>query len=115
MKHMETESQAIERLKTEGYGVDLRIDERGRIADDGGSRWDPGDVIVAHVLRFEGMSSPDDEAMLLALEAPEGVRGTLVLPYGPEMLPEQIEASRKLLIAGRPRSSVPAEGDTDST
>lgn len=42
----------------------------------------PHQVAVAEVYRFEGVSDPDDMAILYALEARGGVRGTLTDAYG---------------------------------
>jgi hypothetical protein len=39
-------------------------------------------VMIAEYHRFEGVSDPDDMSILYALEAPGGIRGTLVDAFG---------------------------------
>ena len=42
----------------------------------------PEDVVIAEYHRFEGVSDPDDMAILYALETSTGVRGTLSDAFG---------------------------------
>jgi|SRR6185369_12203949 hypothetical protein len=62
---MKTLSEAMERLVRRGFTTF-------------GSR----DVIIREYDRFEGVSDPDDMAILYALESSSGVRGTLVDAFG---------------------------------
>lgn len=103
MEQMETESEAIERLRRQGYSADYELTDTGRIDRDDVS-WDPADLTVETILRFEGMSNPSDEAMLLAVVAPDGIQGTILLPFGPDMTAQQVDASQSLLISHRDRN-----------
>jgi hypothetical protein len=42
----------------------------------------PDDFEVTEVYRFEGMTDPDDQSVLYALESKDGIKGTLVNGYG---------------------------------
>jgi hypothetical protein len=42
----------------------------------------PDDVTIAEYHRFEGVSDPDDMAILYAIETTSGVRGTLADAFG---------------------------------
>ncbi|NNE95742.1 MAG: hypothetical protein HKN24_06905 [Acidimicrobiales bacterium] len=98
MEHMATQSEVLANLEADGYTANLRIDDDGSIVSSG-LRWDPADVVVDSTARFEGMSNPDDEAILCAITGPSGRRGTLLLPYGPDLTAQQAETVRAL--AGR--------------
>ncbi|MGH7536810.1 MAG: hypothetical protein ACREMG_14700 [Gemmatimonadales bacterium] len=49
---------------------------------DSGRAFRAGDVVVREFHRFEGVSDPDDMAIVYAIEGEGGVRGTLVDAYG---------------------------------
>lgn len=52
----------------------------------------PSRIRVVAVHRFEGPSSPEDEALLLALVCPRcGARGTVVTGYGPTAVADEAE------------------------
>lgn len=73
---------AIDALTGRGYTehFTLRTGQlRGTLS---GKVFAPHEVAVAEVYRFEGMSDPDDMAILYALEARGGVRGTLADAFG---------------------------------
>lgn len=82
---MDTVSQTLQRLDAAGFVDDL-------VAVDGGLRsvathqqFRPTDVVVVEVVRFEGMSDPDDEAIVFALASPDGTPlGTYTAAYGPD-------------------------------
>ena len=49
---------------------------------DGGEAFGPGQVLIREWHRFEGVSDPDDMAIVYALETVDGTRGTLVDAFG---------------------------------
>ena len=59
MEHMDTMSEVMAVLQEDGYVLNLRIGDDGRIASDH-RRWGVDDVVVERIHRFEGMSSADD-------------------------------------------------------
>ena len=79
---METLAGAIDDLGRHGFTENLLVvGNQLRVA---GSRqsFQPKDLVVREHRRFEGESDPDDMAILYAIEAKGGVRGTLVDAYG---------------------------------
>jgi hypothetical protein len=97
---METLHEALERLDRFGYTGAFRALPEARLglrADEAhGRRSDtsyPSDAfVVEEVVRFEGQSDPGDSAVLFALRAPDGARGTFVASYGPQLDAESVAA-----------------------
>ncbi|MGY5846874.1 phosphoribosylpyrophosphate synthetase [Salegentibacter sp. HM20] len=83
MKDYGTLSQAINKLKLEeGYEhdfnlLDEKIELKSKQETFGVEEFD-----VDKVLRFEGMSNPDDNAILYAITTTSGRKGVLVDGYG---------------------------------
>lgn len=94
---METLQEATGRLRADGWTEDLDIRD-GRVVRLGGrdGSWPPGEVRVCDTYRFEGPSNPGDESVLFTVELPDGGRGLLIAPYGPEVTAEDAEALRAL-------------------
>lgn len=62
-----------------------------------GHRHPVTEISVDAVERFEGVSDPDDEAIVVALTCPAcGTRGALVAAFGPSAGPEEAELLRAL-------------------
>ncbi len=83
MKDYGTLSQAINKLKLEeGYEHDFNLlDEQIEIKSTNES-YGIEEFDVDKVLRFEGMSNPDDNAILYAITTTNGRKGVLVDGYG---------------------------------
>lgn len=80
---METLSQAVDRLEAQGYAQAFRALPHGMLAPDGGEPVAPESLVVDEVVRFEGESDPEDQAVLFALRSSDGaVQGTFVASYG---------------------------------
>ena len=81
---METLSEAIARLESEGFRDSFRP-EGGRLWAAAAERFfAPEALIVEEVVRFEGESDPGDEAILFALRSRTGdVHGTFSAGFGP--------------------------------
>jgi|SRR6185295_5854153 len=76
----------IDRLTREGYSDTFRGEAGGLRALRSGHVHAPEDLVVESIDRFEGISNPEDEAIVLALRCPvDGCRGTYTLPYGKDM------------------------------
>jgi hypothetical protein len=94
---METLSQAVERLTAAGYRDDFRAEPGGLRALGTGCIHAPESLVIDELVRFEGASDPEDEAILFALRcAKHGTRGTYVAAYGPSMDPLDAEMVRRL-------------------
>lgn len=83
MKDYGTLSQAINILKLEeGYEYDFNLmDEEIELKSEA-TTYGVDDFEVDKVLRFEGMSNPDDNAILYCIHTKDGKKGTLVDGYG---------------------------------
>lgn len=75
---------AIARLERAGFREGFRARREGFLELGSGRVHAPESLVVAEIVRFEGESDPDDEAVLLALRSrDDAVRGTFVASYGP--------------------------------
>jgi hypothetical protein len=94
---METLSEAIARLDADGYRDAFRADA-GRLWAEAAARFfAPESLVVEQVVRFEGASDPDEQAILFALRSRDGaVRGTFAAAYGPLADPANGEVMRRL-------------------
>jgi malic enzyme len=81
----ETLSHALERLNASGYCDDFRACGGGLRAAMAGRTYEPEALLIDEAVRLEGATDPDDEAIVFALRAPDGVRGTYSVAYGPLM------------------------------
>jgi hypothetical protein len=79
---METMTAAIDALTRRGFTENLSVvGNRLRVTGTRAS-FQATDLVIREYRRFEGVSDPDDMAILYAIEAKGGVRGTLVDAYG---------------------------------
>ena len=73
---------AIDEFARRGFTESLSV-VAGRLRAVGTRKtFRPEDVVIRDYRRFEGVSDPDDMAIVYAIEADGGVRGTLVDAYG---------------------------------
>ena len=72
------------RLTKEGFVHDFQVtDGRLHTLDPNASQsYAPEDVTIVDFYRFEGESNPDDMSILYAIEANDGVKGTISAAYG---------------------------------
>lgn len=78
--HYATVTEAIERLKKQGYTLDLNLKANHLTA---GMQAYPADEFeIVDLYRYEGASDPADEATVYALANPSGLKGILVSGYG---------------------------------
>jgi hypothetical protein len=94
---METLRAAIARLEGAGYTEALRAHPGGFRELQTGRIHPPESMIVDEVVRFEGESDPEDEAVLFALRSQDGsLRATFVATYGPSADPVSAPLIRRL-------------------
>ena len=71
-------------LSKQGYTQDFTVID-GRLhtlSTASGKTYAPDEITITDFYRFEGESNPDDTAILYALEASDGVKGTISSAYG---------------------------------
>lgn len=79
-----TPASAKEReFEENGFTHNFTLTDTAVMDVDGGAMWDPRVVRIVDEHRQEGITDPGDESVVMALETPDGVRGTLVASYGP--------------------------------
>lgn len=96
---MESLRDAIGRLERRGYVESFRAGSRGMLhaAQDDGRTFAPEDLIIEEVVRFEGPTDPEEQAVIFALRSDDGrVRGTFVTTYGPPVDPNNAAAIERL-------------------
>jgi hypothetical protein len=95
--HEETLTDAINRLRADGYVAELSATEDGHLlCRSCGKTYDPLSLQIDHRVRFEGDSNPDDEAILLAVRDLEGCMGLFSAAFGPSASPEDAAVLRRL-------------------
>ena len=79
-----TITQVVDALKKEGYTAEFRINDEGQLQAYGNDEktWRPEDVVIDDFFRFEGVSNPDDMAILYVIECNDGTKGTISNSYG---------------------------------
>ncbi|MBK8966159.1 MAG: phosphoribosylpyrophosphate synthetase [Lewinellaceae bacterium] len=82
MRQYQTLVEALEGLKNRGYVHDFNLQSSCVECPDLDLRLHPQDFEIREVYRFEGMSNPDDNSVLYAIESNTGVKGVLVDAYG---------------------------------
>jgi hypothetical protein len=72
-------------LARDGFGADLTVASGGRVRDVARDiTIDAGALELHHLRRLEGASDPADMVAVAAVSGPDGLRGALVLRFGPE-------------------------------
>ena len=86
---METLTDAIDRLRSQGYTRDFSAVAGGQLrCEECGVEFDPASLQISEIVRFEGESDPGDESILFALSGPCGHSGLYSAAYGPDATPE---------------------------
>ena len=82
---METLTDAMNRLRKDGYSVDFSATEDGQLRCGAcGVSEEPENMSVVVTERFEGNSNPDDESILLGVACRCGSRGQFTAAFGPD-------------------------------
>ncbi len=79
---MRTLSNAIERLVGRGFTANFGVVGDRLCAFDSGKTFGAHELIIREFQRFEGVSDPDDMAIVYAIESTDGTRGSLVDAFG---------------------------------
>ena len=78
--HYATITEAIAKLKEQGFNVDFNLSENRLNA--GENAYTADELEIVDIYRYEGASDPGDEAVVYALASVNGIKGILVTGYG---------------------------------
>lgn len=94
---LETMTAAVERLARAGFDESFQARNGKLFALKGGQLYEPEDLLVREIVRFEGESDPGDSTVLFALRSGDGrIRGTFVAGYGTAADPESAAVVSRL-------------------
>jgi hypothetical protein len=82
MKTFETLSECLDGLKKDGYVQDFNLHPEWIECAPLNLRLRANQFHVDYVYRFEANTNPDDSAVVYAISASSGIKGTLVDAYG---------------------------------
>jgi hypothetical protein len=77
-----TELTALDELARRGFAGGFRVVDGNLRVLTTGKLLRPEDLVIREVYRFEGISDPDDMAIVYAIESTAGIRGTLIDAFG---------------------------------
>ena len=81
----ETVAEAVRLLESDGYSGEFYLDAMMVHCGVCTRAHEPAQIKINRTFRFEGVTDPGDEAIVLGLECPDcGARGVLVSAYGPD-------------------------------
>ncbi len=111
---LETLSSTQRRLNAAGFVDDLTVRGDQLHGTPSGRSFDPKTLRAVEIVRFEGNSDPDDEALLVAVASLEGDPiGTFTVPYGPDASAAQADALRHLHRVLTPRDEISGHDSHD--
>jgi hypothetical protein len=70
------------RIVSDGYTEDFKITEQGLESLNKQKNYSPEQIQIVNFFRFEGVSTPGDNAVLYVIETTDGTKGTLIDAYG---------------------------------
>jgi hypothetical protein len=83
MPHYRTPlSVKMDVLTKEGFDTEFQITPEGLKSLNTGRLYQPGDLKIAEHFRFEGISDPDDMAVMYVIVTDAGEKGTVVDAFG---------------------------------
>lgn len=80
--YMKSLATCLSKMEQDGYTEEFKVSDRGLESIQTGRSYQPNDIQVVNFFRFEGMSDPDDNAILYVINANDGAKGTLIDGYG---------------------------------
>lgn len=76
------ELDKIREYESLGYTAVFNM-KAGKLSDVSTKKsYSPEDVNIIEKYRYEGMSNPNDQSILFALETCDGIKGLILRPYG---------------------------------
>ena len=77
----DTLSQAINTLTENGYEEGFKAEKTKIVGTQTSKEYLPEELKIVKTYRFEGMTNPQDDSIVFAIEANDGTKGTLVMSY----------------------------------
>lgn len=74
--------EAVDGLKSRGYIHDFNFDEACLVCDKISDKYAAEDLTITEYYRFEGMSDPDDNTVIYAIQSKDGHKGIIIDAYG---------------------------------
>jgi hypothetical protein len=86
--------EVLAEFEAKGFGGSMWVSRSGKLGCEGcHAEIEPSEVLVHEIRRLEGASDPDDMIAVVAVECPVcAFKASVVLHYGPEASPEEMEA-----------------------
>lgn len=78
----DTLAVATESLMKEGYDINFKVNKIGKLTNSKDLEFEPSEVILMEIHRFEGMSNPADNSILYAVKTRTGEKGIVIDSYG---------------------------------
>jgi hypothetical protein len=101
LKGEETLRRVVDELSRRGYTEHFRAVDGGLQGLVTGQRFAPKDLKIRGYYRFEGVSDPDDMAIVYAIETTGGVCGVLIDAFGVYADPTTAAALRNVPMLGK--------------
>jgi len=77
-----TVSQALNDLRSRGYTDEFDFKDEYLFCNEKGVKFNPQELKITEVYRFEGESDPEDSSVVYAIESAAGLKGVLIDAYG---------------------------------
>jgi hypothetical protein len=74
--------EAVNALRDRGYTYDFHYEDSSLNCKMISEKFLPDDLKITEYYRFEGMSDPDDNTIVYAIESRQGHKGILIDAYG---------------------------------
>ncbi|MEX2490159.1 MAG: hypothetical protein WD425_00205 [Nitrospirales bacterium] len=81
-------TEALKGLKARGFTTNFEFLNNTFCVVDSGRTFKAEELSILEHHRFEGVSDPDDESILYAIETSDGIRGAIADAYGVYSNPE---------------------------
>jgi len=72
----------LEQLVLKGYTADFLLTKEGLLSKNTNEIFQPQDLVIERVYRFEGNSNPDDMAIMYGIISHSGTKGVVIDAYG---------------------------------
>ena len=88
LPQLKSMTECVEKMSSKGYSYNFRATDEGLVCNETEELFKPEQVKIPNFFRFEGMSDPNDNSILYAIETDNGLKGTLVDGYGASSNPD---------------------------